>query len=142
MTGQKPVDARSLVADAWRSVFQTIWDKAANASNAVSETLIESSSQPLYVKRQAGTHAPADPLPLLALDRFLAHSAPPSDNAKPIPAVYIVREVNSYLEKVPGGGALLRNVVAHIAERTSYSKGFVRRVILQNFRSNGELIWK
>jgi hypothetical protein len=143
----KRVEESSAIAELSRYVFQTIWDGTANASNAISEALIEASSTPLYSKNHAAGNSAAPGLrsvPLNALNLFLARYAPSpkTEEVALIPVEQIVEEADAYLSLVPGGGALLCNLVAHIAQRTGYSKKGIRVVVRQNFQTNGELVWK
>jgi hypothetical protein len=135
----------SALANLCRPLVQAVWDRAAAASNAVSEALIEASDGPLYTKeRHDGTAwTPAlESVPMRALDKFLAGCEPQTSTEEPFPAVRIVAEADGYLGRVPGGGALLKHLIAYIVQRTGYRKSTVRGVVLQNFQSNGELVWK
>ena len=55
---------------------------------------------------------------------------------------YIVEEANRYLSAVPGGGALLNDLVEQVTLRTRADSTTVRSVIMRNFSSNGLLVWK
>jgi hypothetical protein len=120
--------------------FEKVWDGATAASNAVSEALIEASEGPLYTKeRRVGPTLQS--VPIRALHRFLARYESQTGE-EPCPTVQIVREADRYLRRVPGGGAVLNHLVTYISQGTGYRKREIRSVVLQNFRSNGELVWK
>jgi hypothetical protein len=54
----------------------------------------------------------------------------------------ILVEADDFLSSVPGEGALLADLVDHVALKTGCEEKIVRSVILRNYPSNGHLVWK
>ncbi len=71
---------------------------------------------------------------LLSDGRWTLASAPQT------PEQRIVSSAQSYLDAIPGGGALLNSVVEHVANETGFAPALVRPVILQSFVNNGTVI--
>jgi hypothetical protein len=61
---------------------------------------------------------------------------PPSD------AFEILTLADDYLDKVPGQGAMLADLIDNIAMLTRYDTGRIGAVIRRNFQSNGTLVWR
>jgi len=133
-----------LFAGFLRQAIHSLWNQAARASNTLSETLTELSSGPLYSRDDGvGSKPPSlQSVPLRAVDCLFSRYQPESGQAEPIPEIRIVEEANSYFLRVPGRGVILNDLVAHIVDRTGYRSRGVRQVILGNFPSHGELVWK
>jgi len=93
-------------------------------------------------------------IPLIMVERFFdVWAAPPpptyaypcsgyASDPTPSAASRIVEEADVFLSSVPGGGALLSDLVENVALKTGCDQATVRSVILRNFSSNGELVWK
>jgi methyl coenzyme M reductase beta subunit len=52
----------------------------------------------------------------------------------------IVASAQAYLNSIPGGGALVSSVVAHIVDETDYDQHMVRSVILRRFVNNRKVV--
>jgi len=56
------------------------------------------------------------------------------------PEQRIVSSAQSYLDAIPGEGALLKSVVEHVAGETGFADALVRSAILRSFENNGTVV--
>jgi hypothetical protein len=56
------------------------------------------------------------------------------------PEQRIVASAQAYLNRIPGGGALLDSVVTYVVGETNYDQAAVRSVTLHRFVNNGRVV--
>jgi hypothetical protein len=104
--------------------------------------LIEASSGTLYAERSAtDVRARLLRVPLRAIELFFSSAGTASQDSPGLATSTVVTAAREFLENVPGGGALMRNLVSHVVQATGYDSRLVHGVIRRNFRSKGMLVW-
>lgn len=142
-------DLGVVVARFWFEVLQATWERALTASDALSDTLLEASSGPLYKARRDPPGAASEPVNqetilLRALERFVGVHEPPARPVTPLSTgvSHVLHESHAFLRRRPGGRAPLSDLVAHVAHRTGHEKARVQLMILRHFQCDGERVWK
>jgi hypothetical protein len=60
--------------------------------------------------------------------------------AAPTPETRIVTSAQTFLDRIPTGGAMLSSLVDHVVKETNYDPARVRAVIMNRFVNNGKLV--
>lgn len=56
------------------------------------------------------------------------------------PEQRIVASASTYLDGIPGSGALVASVVSHVASETNYDESVIRSTVLRLFVNNGKVV--
>jgi hypothetical protein len=80
--------------------------------------------------------------------RYMPPSAPPDvevavgSSAPGDSSNVILESAQAYLDRVPGAGALLSDLIDNVVLQTGCDAASVRAVVIRNFESNGVLVWR